>query len=279
MANTKISALTALTTPTWSEELVYAYNNANGKMTLNTMKTFANTWQQAELVSGTNIKTINGNSLLWSWNLVISWGGGGDVTELSADANIWELAEWFYTTSYDLYYKSWSAVEAGQADDATSHRHLLFVASTWTWKNAYYVLTEFNVSTLVFSVSGFWKSASSSNGDYQQLRDYEYTFRQIESHSNTWSPAGFSKAIINQVVSNVHDSQELRVTWNIRAGMEHTYYIDSIQTGQTYTVTLGSGVTNPFGVTLPSGSNKKCLIKMLAVSSSDLIITDCLIAS
>jgi hypothetical protein len=40
MANTKISALTALTNPTGSEEFVYAYNNANGKVTLNTMKSF-----------------------------------------------------------------------------------------------------------------------------------------------------------------------------------------------------------------------------------------------
>jgi hypothetical protein len=40
MANTKISALTALTNPTGNEEFVYAYNNANGKITLDTMKTF-----------------------------------------------------------------------------------------------------------------------------------------------------------------------------------------------------------------------------------------------
>lgn len=249
MANTKISALTANTNPTGNEEFVYAYNNANWKITLDTMKTF------------------------------VGWGGGAWITELTADANIWELSEWFYVSTHDLYYKSWSAVEAGQDDSADSHKHMLFVVSSWAWKNSYFVLTEFNVSTLVFSVSGFWKSASSSTGDYQQLRDYEYTFRQIASHSNTWSPAGFSQAIINQVLSNVHDSQELKITSTVRAGMEYTCYVDSVQTGQTYTVTLWSGVTNPFGVTLPSASNKKCLIKMLAISSSALVITDCLIAS
>ena len=249
MANTKISALTANTNPTGNEEFVYAYNNANWKITLDTMKTF------------------------------VGWGGSASITELTADANIWELSEGFYVTTHDLYYKSWSAVEAGQDDSADSHKHMLFVVSSWTWKNAYYVLTEFNVSTLVFSVSGFWKSASSSNGDYNQLRDYEYTFRQIASQANTWSPTGFSGSIINQVMSNVHDSQELKVTWSLRAWMQYTYYVDSVQTGQTYTVTLGTGVTNTFGVTLPSGSNKKCLIKMLAVSTSDLVITDCLIAS
>jgi hypothetical protein len=64
MANTKISALPANNNPTGSEELVYAYNNSNGKMTLNTMKTFASSDSQPTLVSGTNIKTINNQSIL-----------------------------------------------------------------------------------------------------------------------------------------------------------------------------------------------------------------------
>lgn len=88
MANTKISALTANTNPTGNEELVYAYNNANGKMTLDTMKTFANTWQQEELVSWTNIKTINNQSLLWSWNIDIQWwwGSGWEWYDAIVDA-------------------------------------------------------------------------------------------------------------------------------------------------------------------------------------------------
>jgi hypothetical protein len=64
MANTKISALPANNNPTGNEELVYALNNSNGKMSLSTMKTFANNGQQAALVSGVNIKTINGDSIL-----------------------------------------------------------------------------------------------------------------------------------------------------------------------------------------------------------------------
>lgn len=76
MANTKISQLTALTNPTGNEELVYAYNNSNGKMSVNTMKTFIGSWKQDTLVSWTNIKTINWQSLLWSWNITIWWWGG-----------------------------------------------------------------------------------------------------------------------------------------------------------------------------------------------------------
>ena len=115
MANTKISQLPQNNNPTGSEELVYALNNANGKMTLNTMKTFATTGLQPELVSWTNIKTINWNDILWSWNIVISWGGWGWSTwtiSLNAAENIaawtlvsfdstWvkKLRRWFYGTA------------------------------------------------------------------------------------------------------------------------------------------------------------------------------------
>ena len=118
MANTKISALTANTNPTWWEELVYAYNNANGKMTLNTMKTFANTWQQAELVSGTNIKTINGNSILGSWNLVISWWGGGwgdssfdAVVDAGWGGDYTLVSAAIAAGKYNIFVKNWSYTE------------------------------------------------------------------------------------------------------------------------------------------------------------------------
>lgn len=100
MANTKISQLTALSNPTWSEELVYAFNNANGKMTLNTMKTFITpdlTWYQEKLVSWTNIKTINWYDILWSWNITISWWGGW-AWETWYDCVVDASGNWDYTT-------------------------------------------------------------------------------------------------------------------------------------------------------------------------------------
>lgn len=94
MANTKISQLTATTTPTGNEELVYALNNANGKMTLDTMKSYSNVWQQATLVSWVNIKTINGLSVLWSWNITIEWGGWQPSYDYSAMQ--WPCATWYH---------------------------------------------------------------------------------------------------------------------------------------------------------------------------------------
>lgn len=43
--------------------------------------------KQAQLVSGTNIKTINGNSILGSGNLTIS-GGSGGVSDVASKINV-----------------------------------------------------------------------------------------------------------------------------------------------------------------------------------------------
>lgn len=43
--------------------------------------------KQATLVSGTNIKTINGDSILGSGNLVVSGGGGGGITNAQSIVN------------------------------------------------------------------------------------------------------------------------------------------------------------------------------------------------
>ena len=48
-----------------------------GKITIN--GTTKSIYGQEKLVSGTNLKTINGNSLLGSGNITISGGGGGGV--------------------------------------------------------------------------------------------------------------------------------------------------------------------------------------------------------
>lgn len=120
MANTKISQLTATTTPTWNEEMVYALNNANGKVTLNTVKTFVTpdlSWYQEKLISWTNIKTVNNNSLLWSWNIEIPWWGGD--WQVLYDAIVDASGNWDYTTLWDaltawmtsIYIKNWTYTE------------------------------------------------------------------------------------------------------------------------------------------------------------------------
>ena len=176
MANTKISALTANTNPNWWEELVYACNNANGKMTLNTMKTFIQPdmsqyatkaevqWKQDELISWTNIKTINGNSILWSWNMVISWWWWGgwqvvydcivaadwtwDYTTLSAALSAWNnrifIRDWVYnettqiTITTPTIYIQWESADwvvINIEKSSTETTYLWYIVFDGSWYN------------------------------------------------------------------------------------------------------------------------------------------------
>ena len=67
------SVANATTTPAITITLQDANGSQAGKLTASDWNTFNS--KQSALVSGTNIKTVNGNSLLGSGNLVISAGG------------------------------------------------------------------------------------------------------------------------------------------------------------------------------------------------------------
>lgn len=203
MANTKISQLTPNTNPSGWEELVYAYNNTNGKMTLNTMKGYVENnlswyatdadlaWKQDTLVSWTNIKTINGSDLLWSWNLDISWWIAYtawtwiDVTSwvisntwvTSVNWQTWAVTvswwwswwydcvvaadwTWDYTTIWaavnawkkNIFVKNWSYTETAQWDVKTAWNNTLHI----TWESYLWVsVTVDSTITITWGSSRF----------------------------------------------------------------------------------------------------------------------------
>ena len=144
MANTKISQLTALTTPTWSEEFVYAYNNANWKVTLNTVKSF-----------------------IW-------WAG---ITTLNADANIWELSEWTYVTTYALYYKSGEKVPTIWATGST-FKQMIFVVEETSGHRWYLAFSMWHKDALNYETASFWYSVSSSVWNCNRLWSREWVLKQ-----------------------------------------------------------------------------------------------------
>lgn len=168
MANTKISALTANTNPSGSEEMVYALNNANGKMSLNTMKTFVENnltwyattsdlttwlaWKQDTLVSWTNIRTINGSSILWSWNLDISWWVAYtawnwiDITWWVISVVWWVWGSWFDCTIASDWTWDYTTI----SDAITAWKKSLFVKD-WT-----YTMSSWTLSTWDFKM--VWES-------------------------------------------------------------------------------------------------------------------------
>jgi len=277
MANTKISALTANTNPTGNEELVYAYNNANGKMTLNTMKTFASADSQPALVSGVNIKTINGDSILWSWNLVVSWWGGGgwfEPTELGWDANIWELSEWAYVTTHNLYYMSGQAVPTSWTS-SVSKKQMLFVTENSEWWKWYFV---FNINTrsniqLYLSYAAYGYSISSTAWECNQLWKRDYLYAAASEQSGGGIDL-IHETYITQFVPNIEwgSTQELRIS-SVYKWLTYTIYISSV--ASPYDITLWQWVTNPFNISLPSNSSKWCIITVLATSENTWIVTSC----
>lgn len=281
MANTKISALPTNNNPTGNEELVYAYNNANGKMTLSTMKTFSSSGSQPKLVSWVNIKTINNQSILWSGNLDVSWWGGWggfEPTELGWDANIWELSEWAYETTYDLYYKTGEAVE-----NYHDHKTLLFVVEE-SWNKSYFTFCADHSSVPNNTAyAWFWYSASSSDWEYRSLDRWDKSLRRFWYAVNAvWANIidSLDQYSITQVVKNLLDwTYQLSIWSNPWKWVTYSIYVDSVASGAHYEVTLWTWVTNPFGITLPTNSNKKCLITVLITGDSEWIVTWCTIAS
>lgn len=279
MANTKISQLTPNTNPTGNEELVYAYNNANGKMSLSTMKTFANTGQQAALVSWVNIKTINNQSILWSGNLDVSWWGGGSwqPTELGGDANIWELSEWVYVTTYDLYYKSGEKVNV-YTNTWSTHKQMMFVTQESTWGNWFFVFNVSQYNSVIYNWrASFWYSISSSVWECYRLWDRQRALNEFKPVSISVSFDSFSTNTIVQVCSNMKWIENLRISPEVYPWLTYTIYIDSVMTWETYTIWLWNWVTNPLWITLPTASTKKCVVTVLMTSSSTWIVTGCTI--
>lgn len=196
MANTKISQLTALTNPTWNEEFVYALNNANGKVTLDTMKTYTQTWTQEELVSWTNIKTINGQSILWSWNMVISWWGGWDW-QVIFDCIVDAAGNWDYTTL-------WAAITAGNRNIfirewVYNESPITLVDDSFTivWANTEWVILNYSIvagpyqtwwACITFSTSAKTSSTDAINHNISWI-----TF----NISETWSTDNTSWYLIN----------------------------------------------------------------------------------
>ena len=168
MANTKISQLTANTNPSGSEEMVYALNNANGKMSLNTMKTFVENnltwyattsdlttwlaWKQDTLVSWTNIRTINGASVVWSWDIIVTWWTWYtawpwiDITWWVISATWWTWGSWFDCTVASDWTWDYTTI----SDAITAWKKSLFVKD-WT-----YTMSTWTLSTWDFKM--VWES-------------------------------------------------------------------------------------------------------------------------
>lgn len=192
MANTKISQLTALTNPTWNEEFVYALNNANGKVTLDTMKTYTQTWTQEELVSWTNIKTINGNSILGSWNLVISWWGWA-WEDNDYDAVVDANGGWDYTSISDaitagikrIYVRNWTYSMSSQTLSTWDFK-LVWESKEWVQINITYPTRSWTIFTMTSNTTDTSHSFLITNVTFNITYSWEYWYFILFNIPTNW---------------------------------------------------------------------------------------------
>lgn len=179
MADKKISALTPNTSPTWSEEFVYAYNNSNGKITLDTMKTFASADSQPTLVSGTNIKTINNQSILWSGNITISWGSEENDYDCVVDVN----GTWDYTTISDaitawkqkLFVKNWTYTMASWTLSTWDFK-MIWESEEWVIVNISYATRNGTIFTLTSDTTSATNNFLFKNITFNITYTWEYWY-------------------------------------------------------------------------------------------------------
>ena len=192
MANTKISQLTLNTNPNGWEELVYAYNNTNGKMTLNTMKAFATANTQEELVSWTNIKTINWNSILWSWNLVISWWGwSGEDNDY--DAVVDASGNWDYTSISDaitagikrMYVRNWNYTMSSQTLSTWDFK-MVWESKEWVQINITHPTRSSSIFTMTSNTTDLTHSFLISNVTFNITYTWAYWYFILFDIPDNW---------------------------------------------------------------------------------------------
>lgn len=235
MANTKISQLTANTNPNGNEELVYAYNNTNGKMTLNTMKTFSTSWCQPTLVSWTNIKTINNESILWSWNLVIQWWWGWAI-ENAFDAVVDAWWGWDYTTvwaaitagKYSIFIKNWSYTESIWRDPYTNNASFLRIV----WESKAWV--QITMPSTMTTTNGYMIDMRyTNNGANFYMENITFNITLTSSNTKFYFDRGG-----NSIIKNCSFTYDTNVSW------ASSWMLELIRTGVKWTVLYNCDFTS-----------------------------------
>lgn len=143
------------------------YTNLTNKPQINSVtlsgnKTSSDLGVQDTLVSGTNIKTINGASILGSGNLIVEGGGGGGGDSGYSDP-IYETAEFTTRTITRGYPKN-------EIDTIYGNSNIGYDSATSTWKDEHLTFSKFisgsseiNIPVSTYFPTGM-KSVTDKNG-------------------------------------------------------------------------------------------------------------------
>jgi hypothetical protein len=161
-------------------------------MTLNTMKAFATANTQEELVSWTNIKTINWNSILWSWNLVISWWGwsGEDndydaVVDASGNGDYTSISDAITAGIKRMYVRNWNYTMSSQTLSTWDFK-LVWESKEWVQINITHPTRSSSIFTMTSNTTDLTHSFLISNVTFNITYTWEYWYFILFDIPDKW---------------------------------------------------------------------------------------------
>ena len=139
--------------------------------------------KQNKLVSGTNIKTVNGESILGSGNIAIEGGGGGTITGVSANGT--SIAT---SGVANIPAASTSAYGVTKLTTATNSTSTTLAATASAVKSAYDLANSYKGTVTAVKVNGTSKSPSSGTVDIGNV------VTSVKVNGSTYSP---SSGVVN----------------------------------------------------------------------------------
>lgn len=185
--------------------------------------------KQATLVSGTNIKTVNGNSLLGSGDLVIS--GGGGVTDHGA---LTGLADDDHTQ-----YHTDARGDARYSQLGHTHTATQISDSTSTGRS---VLTAVDSAAARTAIG-----AGTGNGDVTTSGTQTLTNKTLDLSANTVTVDGTNAVGFRGVPQN---SQSVAYTLVLGDAGKHILHPSADTTARTFTIPANSSVAFPIGTSV-----------------------------
>ncbi len=158
MANIEQILWTDFVYPEWLEKINDNFIAINTQLWL----VVIDLWnKQAVLVSWENIKTINGESLLWAWNIVISWWGWGWGWDANIKITLPNVSMWVELWKPVFFWTLWGWTE--YLKPTWSQNEYAWILNAFVWLNDWEVQVSWSIDNITLYNSIQWLDINTSD--------------------------------------------------------------------------------------------------------------------